>query len=132
MFVYAVVPATSSFEMCCGVASSYLAMSEVLIEEDPEAGLHKGGAGYPLETEIFPNASHDDCTFENFLSIPLLAAVCLGSSGGSFWNGVPSFEIGEQYWFCTLNDLTGEGKQLVAMLEKLYNVSPILLTFLDT
>ena len=110
MFVYAVVPALESFQMCCGVASCCLVMGEVLVEE---------------EKEFFPHASLEEFRFENFLSVPLLAAVCLGSSGGSFWDG-------EEYWHCTMSDLTDAGSQLVGMLRELYGVEPELLTFLDT
>ena len=112
MFIYAVVPAQKSFQRCCGVASCCLLMGEVLVEEC-------------AEKEFFPHLSLEDYRFENFLSVPLLAAVCLGSSGGSFWDG-------EEYWCCTTSDLTDAGFRLVMMLGELYGVEPELLTFLDT
>lgn len=57
----------------------------------------------------------------------VLAAVCLGSSGGSWWNE----DMGE-YWRCTPETLTDEGRALLNSLAKLYGAEPSLITYLDT
>lgn len=38
----------------------------------------------------------------------------------------------DEYWQCSEKDLTDEGKELVRMLEKLYNRKGKFVTFLDT
>jgi len=141
MFVYVVVPMTKPFQMCCGVPSAYLLMAESLIEEDPNAGSFTDSAGWPLQDKWFPALrskdgqnnifSDDDFIISRYLSCPLLAAVCLGSSGGSFWDGDKDYHDG-QYWYCKMDDLTEKGKEIVRVLEELYGVTPSLLTFLDT
>ena len=126
MFVYAVVPYIKDFGMCAGVPSACLMMEESLVEEDPEAG-DLSEVGWPLQNEWFPHADMDGWGCGQFDSIPLLAAVCLGSSGGSFFD-----DERNQYWFCKMEDLTQEGVNLVARLENLYGTSAKLLTWLDT
>jgi len=126
MFVYAVIPYVEDFEMCAGVPSVCLLMSESLVEEDPEAG-DLSEVGWPLQNEWFPRAEMDGCGCDQFLSVPLLAAVCLGSSGGSFFD-----DEHNQHWFCKMGDLTWEGINLVTRLENLYGTSAKLLTWLDT
>lgn len=57
----------------------------------------------------------------------LLAVLCLGTSGGSWFNG-----DGEHYWHATLADITEEGSLVLNSLEKLYGRQPVLVTILDT
>jgi len=54
-------------------------------------------------------------------------AVCIGATGTS-----PAACGGGGYWQATAADLTEEGRQLLALLEKLYGVAPSLMMVLDT
>ena len=60
-----------------------------------------------------------------YLSIPLYASIIVGNSGWSGYN---------EYWKCTFDDLTEDGKALYNSLKLLYGESAELhlLTFLDT
>lgn len=65
----------------------------------------------------------------------LVACVPLGTSDGCWWHG--RFGAGacaDPYrpWECTLEDLTDDGRALVAMLVKLYGRSVRLVTHIDT
>lgn len=142
MFVYAIVEgdvyldanAPLPFEKCCGVAATTLTLNETLVDEDPEAGMMLDEDGlqiFPLQRRYFPDAHKQ---LKNMVarvvaqqSVPLLAAICLGSSGGSFYDT----EAGRM-WTCKAEDLTSDGHQLLASLEKLYGRPAKLLTFLDT
>lgn len=136
------------FEKCCGVGSVRLHYSESLIgdghpgREDYDRD-ERGNRIEQTERLIFPDfyneterAETDDPLeieglvyreVQRYFSTHLLAAVCLGSSGGSFWNDEKGC-----YWRCTKDDLTNEGKVLLDILEKTYGRQPYILTFLDT
>jgi hypothetical protein len=60
-------------------------------------------------------------------SVPMLVAMHLGSTPGSFWD-----EQYSEYWRATPEDLTPEGRVLFNSLEAAYGIHPILATFLDT
>lgn len=65
---------------------------------------------------------------DQFLSRSYLAVMVMGSTG---WSGVHK-ESG-QYWQCTFDDLSEEGKSLYCQFEQLYSGCELhLLTFLDT
>ena len=74
--------------------------------------------------EMFPG--YPDLSPQGYLSIPLLAAVCLGTSGGS-WT-----MHDHTYWRCTPDDLTVDGATLVTILESMYRRPVSLVTVTDT
>ena len=101
---------------------------------DPDlVDLHKTdeyGQIFPLERRLFPGVHLDEdrsSSVEKYLSIPLLCALCLGTSGGTFYSEDP-FKM----WHCQEKDLTEDGLQLVQSLKKLYNRNVELITFIDT
>lgn len=59
-------------------------------------------------------------------SAPLLLAMCLGGSGGSWYS--PECD----YFDCAMSDLTSEGQALLSSLTRLYGRCPTLVTVLDT
>lgn len=64
----------------------------------------------------------------DFMSIPYLAAVLMGSTGWSGWN-----ELESKYWHCTKDNLNDDGKALYNQLQKAFpNSILILQTWLDT
>ena len=132
MFVYAIVPYIEAFQKCCGVSCG-LIKSECLMDPDPNAGDIDPVTQkqfWPLEDKIFPRINDNDDSprdIEKYISCDLLAAICLGSCGGSFWD-----KEKEKYWTCTTDDLTAEGKRLVDMLKSMYGDHVQFLTFLDT
>lgn len=126
MFVYAVVPPTEAFSddkfiHCSGVDSVYLEYPGRLLEEDSENRV--------LERAWFPDITLS-YEYQNRLTIPLLAAVCLGSTGGAWYDEAAGGS--GRYWICTLDDLTVRGISLMANLRDLYGREAQLLTFLDT
>ena len=119
MFVYAIVPSLDRddpFEVCCGVASAELRRREVLVPEP--------GQGNNPERRWWPRGRGGS-------SVDLLAAVCLGSTGGSWYTGDLALLNGRM-WTATYADLTEEGQALVRALMDLYGRPVHLLTFLDT
>jgi hypothetical protein len=60
-------------------------------------------------------------------SLPLLAAVQLGSTQHSLWNSAEG-----QYWTAQQSDLTPGGRFLLGGLWGAFGIEPVLLTFLDT
>ena len=67
-------------------------------------------------------------TPKNYNSVPCLATLVIGSTGWAGWS-----EEKNTYWTCTEDDLTEEGKALVASLRRLYPGHELVLTtWLDT
>ncbi len=72
-----------------------------------------------------PREEHVASDYE---SVPCLAALAIGSTGWVGW----SEEKGE-YWQCTKDDLTPEGRDLIAALRALYPGHEVVVTtWLDT
>lgn len=61
------------------------------------------------------------------MSLPLRAAVFLGSTSVSLWD-----EAAGNYWCASPEDPTDDGRVLYDMLRRMNGVEPVLLTFLDT
>ena len=61
------------------------------------------------------------------LSREMLAVIFLGSTDHSLWSSHES-----AYWTATPDDLTPDGKMFFRSLKRMFDVDPILLTFLDT
>lgn len=73
---------------------------------------------YALQRERdFPriNEPTDNHLIEKYLSVPYLACLTLGSTQ---WTGYDDRAL--DYWHCTEQDLTDEGRALVATLRRLY------------
>lgn len=104
-----------SFVNCCGPHSIHVIRAEEFMGNEEN------------ENSFFPNTEEKADNYLRYLSVPLLAAICLGSSGGSWYNNET-----DEYWQCSEKDLTDEGKEFVRMLEKLYNRKGKFVTFLDT
>jgi len=81
--------------------------------------------------EIYENLPEPDDTYPHawcHVGKPVLAAICLGTSGGS-WHD----ERTGDYWACTQDDLTDAGRALIDGLSALYgNVTVHITTYLDT
>lgn len=60
-------------------------------------------------------------------SLPLRAAVFLGSTSSSLWD-----EEAGNYWYARPDDLTEDGRVLHDALRCIHGAEPLLLTFLDT
>lgn len=68
----------------------------------------------------------EDHTPSDYLSVPCLTVVTLGSTG---WAG----HRNGNYWRCGEKDLTDAGRQMVNLVRKLYPAhAPVLTTWLDT
>lgn len=84
--------------------------------------------GPEFEKSLWPNSRRytfgDDG--DDWCSLPMLAIVCLGSSGGS-WRREP-----QGYFKATIDDLTQDGRAVVDLLRGLYNREPVFITALDT
>ena len=103
---------------------------ECLIPGDSEWDFDKGNVS-ETEDHLFPLLNderyHNDTGLE-YLSRPCLATLTIGSTG---WSGFDN-EAGET-WICTEDDLTVEGRELLASLRKLYEGCEVVLTtWLDT
>lgn len=125
-YVMAIFPSegpNDDFVMCWGANSVFLMLEEPLI--NPGAEDNDSDEYRLLLKKYFPDA-HDRKKFADELSIKLLAALCLGSSGG-LWR----YKDG-RLWACKRANLTEEGKKLIKSLEKLYKRKVVLLTFIDT
>ena len=124
MFVRAMVPIDDDapdklWMECCG------GQVTVLMDETPvfdEA----------LEKDLWPRMfdakgkRREDHTPSDYLSVPCLAVVTLGSTG---WAGVND----DGYWQCTEDDLTAEGRALIETLRGMYPGHRVVLTtWLDT
>ncbi len=59
--------------------------------------------------------------------VPLLGALLLGTSGGSWWS-----DEREEFWEATEQDLTTHGRVVVEALNHIYGRPAILFTVLDT
>lgn len=127
---------------CCG-AATYDVLTEVLLGDDkrPPPGkkgsyettadlLNEQTAFGEWESYHFPHlhAVDKDLGSDRYLSREYLATLVLGSTGWSGWS-----EETKDYWTCTFEDLTEEGKAAYRQLESLYPGCELhLLTYLDT
>lgn len=82
---------------------------------------HKGPEDARLRRALIQTMGSDD------VSVPMLAAVFLGSTSHSLWD-----EAAGQYFEVTFAHLTQDGKLLYELWQRVYGVEPVLLTFLDT
>lgn len=108
------------FVHCCGVQATI-----ALPHPDVVAGVWPGtlpdGRFYqPLswprpDSDVLRNAGP-----------PVLAALCLGSTGVSYCTD------DDGYFICAPGDLTGAGKRLLAAASQLYEREPVIVTYLDT
>lgn len=81
---------------------------------------------FPHFVEYLEATQTDNDIYERLFSIPYLFTAVIGSTG---WSGYD----GENYWHCTYDDLTEDGKAMVALIEKLYpGYRWSLLSWLDT
>jgi hypothetical protein len=124
------------FVMCCG-AQVYDIGSEVLVGDDKPTNV-KTSCTNSLEDEDkgwisnhYPHLFEDDIessSIDKYTSRDYLAAIVLGTTG---WSGAKT--SGYEYWKCTFDDLTVQGKALYKQIEMLYPGAEIhLLTYLDT
>lgn len=66
---------------------------------------------------------------ELYSSEEVLAAVCLGTVNKVFCMEIP---WSSEWWQCSFEDLTEDGKSLVKSLENLYQIKAVIVTGLDT
>lgn len=125
-FVVAAFPChqDDAFGLCCGVGNLCLVLGEEL-QEAWEPSMEENPQRFPLQDKWFPRAKAIN-DIEDCLSVPLLACVTLGVTGGSWYHE----EAG--CFVATEEHLTEDGRALMASLEKLYDRKADLLTFLDT
>lgn len=131
----------NQFGVCCG-ASVIDVLSECLVGDDRrpkqkvfvddesiEPWQAQADANCKWEAYHFPHSNDDSVDgADKYLSRGYLTVVVLGTTGWSGFNET----IGE-YWKCSFDDLTEDGKQLYKQFEKLYPGCELhLLTFLDT
>lgn len=121
MSVYAIVPEEAdgggwaggdSFITCSPGIQPVASLPDVCLNDEVEQAL------WPLDD------GEDALGGRARWSTPCLAMVCLGTSGGSWWDS--------DYWHATRADLTVTGRQLVDALAALYGREPLIVTFLDT
>jgi hypothetical protein len=119
------------FVMCCG-AQVYDISNEVLIGDDKPSSVDSADANGEDTGWIsnhYPHLFEDDIessSIDKYTSRDYLAAIVLGTTG---WSGAKEGE----YWKCTFDDLTDQGKALYKQIEALYRGAEIhLLTYLDT
>lgn len=110
-----------SFFKCCGGASLVLRECEVLTEivdcTTDEAKTQEDRRKFYGEVDTSPG---------------LLAAITLGTTGGSWGRSVEGDRMWEN-WGCRMSDLTEDGRELVKTMRKLYPHACVeLLTHLDT
>ena len=111
------IPFDDLWMVCCG-GYNYTTLDESYQVDD---------LGNPEEYH-FPNINNYEGTDESrYDSVGYLAALTIGSTGWSGWNG-------DEHWHCTYEDLTLEGKQLYDSLKALYGdkYQVLLQTWLDT
>jgi hypothetical protein len=119
------------FVMCCG-AQVYDISNEVLVGDDKPSNA-KNSCSYDEDdawiSNHFPHIFDgfiESSSIEKYTSRDYLAAIVFGTTG---WSGAKDGE----YWKCTFNDLTEQGKVLYKQIEALYPGAEIhLLTYLDT
>lgn len=106
------------FVRCIGPESTIaLPNPDVLLSDDQI---------YPLEDVPLSAQDREADLWHMFdAGVPVLAAVCLGTSGHSYVNN-------DGYWHCAEDDLTDKGQALLAVLNQLYTREPVLVTYLDT
>lgn len=107
MWVYAYITDRDApdFEACYGP-------TQTVTLAEPDALIHDPG-----------QIHGDDCR--------ILAAVCLGSTGGSWVATTPQGDHID-YWQCAASDLTTDGRNLVAALERMFGAPVHICTYLDT
>jgi hypothetical protein len=119
------------FVMCCG-AQVYDISNEVLVGDDIPSSVdsaYANGEDSAWVLNHYPYLFAEDIestTIEKYISRDYLAAIVLGTTG---WSGAKDGE----YWKCTFDDLTDQGKALYKQIEELYPGAEIhLITYLDT
>lgn len=100
-------------DACCVDVSIQLTEPDVLLDPGRVADVWGDGLS---------GAAHPDR-----VSLPLRAAVFLGSTSASPWD-----ERAGNYWCARPDDLTEDGKVLYDALRRANGAEPLLLTFLDT
>lgn len=78
-----------------------------------------------LEFVISPNGLYDPEDDTEHIGRPIIAAVCLGTSTDTY-----SSIKHEKYWWCSMDDLTRQGRKTVNAVTKLLGRPPILITYL--
>ena len=105
------VPLEDKFSQCCKSEAT---------EFEPDVLV---GSDVGLERKDYYNSYF----LPRFINLkPCYAIVTIGSTG---WSG---YNDSKGYWKCTYKDLLPDGKALYDSLQKLYNVRPHILTYLDT
>lgn len=139
MFVQLVVLPNGNWAHCCGANSVGVVYTECLQGDDkqPNSDMfiqpreNAGGRRiqtFPMEDELFPLMREENVADRDYHSSPMYAAITLGTTGWSGWDKAKG-----EYWRCTRNDLTEEGKRLYALVGQLYPDCDIrILTWLDT
>lgn len=135
MWVQLVVvePETSDWNVCCS-SGAHLIFNGPLIGDDRH---ETAGPTGNLEVDLKASEEHEERHFPyiggmitgigDSISRPYLAAVTLGVTG---WSGSSA---DHDYWRCTVEDLTPQGRALYDSLAALYAGCDIhILTFLDT
>jgi len=118
--------------LCFG-AQVYDICSECLVGDDKFSPCSSSNSSEDEDwiSNHFPHLFSDDMkisSVEKYISRDYLAAIVLGTTG---WSGA-KLDEGE-YWKCTFDDLTEQGKALYKQIEMLYPGAKLhLLTFLDT
>lgn len=121
MWVYVFVLAEDredEFVHCCGPATTISLPMPDVVTSDP-GRVYEGAPSDPGD-----ETSHAWCNAGR----PVLAAACLGTSGGSWYD-----ERFGRYWACAREDLTEAGRTLMDGLSALYGGAIVhLTTYLDT
>jgi hypothetical protein len=112
------LPKGTRFEYCLGVADVVSLNGSVDIAGPDPTGWYDEHAAHRVDLPEFAERVNQ----------PLLAAVCLGSSSRSYWTTGPD----EGFWQATRKDLTSTGRDLVTVLEHLYEREARLCTYVDT
>ena len=124
MFVRVMVPVydthpDSSWIECCG---GYV---HVQMDETPVFDRALEKRLWPRMFDANGNPREEHCATD-YLSVPCLAVITLGSTG---WSG----DNDDGYWQCGEDDLTEDGRAILATLRTLYpDHPPVLTTWLDT
>ncbi len=81
---------------------------------------------YDMSPTAVPMSPADPVGYDN-AGVPVLAAVCLGTSRLAYQHVTTG-----QPWQCTVEDLTAQGYSLYALLSQLYGRGLVLGAYLDT
>ena len=101
---------------------------EYTCECEPCRGLRENGLpDDSIQHQHFPWLG-DDADLSRYQSVPYLAVLTIGSTLWSGWNTEQ-----EDYWKCTYEDLSPDGKDLYSILRRMYPEAQLILqTWLDT